>query len=216
MRQRRTSGEPLTNGRQGLRLTVLAFAFCLLAVGSAAQAGPTGDEYNANVFGALVFAADGSAISMNGQINFNLAPGKSASNGGTYRIGIPGACSTDAAACFEDGDCSGGQTCAGSDFASGTWEATQLEGFVVKGLCADFPDCVAAGVPESFTAGKGTFKIDMSGQGSARFIMWCRLPGIPLPPFNAFPESYRVDIGSLHFDSQNPAGNLFETCPCSF
>ncbi len=28
-----------------------------------------------------------------------------ASGGGTYRIGVPGACSFDAAACFEDSDC---------------------------------------------------------------------------------------------------------------
>ncbi len=199
-----------TNG--ALLLTLIAFAILTLAVGSPAQADPPGDDYNANVFGTLVFAADGSAISMVGQINFHLAPNKSASGGGTYRIGIPGLCSVDATPCFEDGDCRqnpDAQTCGGSDFASGDWEATKLEGFVVKGQCSEFPDC---GAPPSFTAGKGTFKIDMSDLGAARFIMWCRLPGIPLPPFNAFPESYRVDIGSLHFDSQNLAGNFFELC----
>ena len=89
--------------------------------------------------------------------------------------------------------------------------ATKLEGFHVEGRCGDFPGCVDGNgpLPENFTAGKGSFKIHLDGVGSARFIMWCRLPGIPLPPFNAFPESYRVDIGSLHFDGQEEAGNFY-------
>ncbi len=75
-------------------------------------------------------------------------------------------------------------------------------------------DTLSEGDPitENFTAGKGTFKIDMGDLGRARFIMWCRLPAIKLPRFSAFPESYRVDIGPLHFDSQNLAGNFFELC----
>lgn len=169
---------------RGQGVLVVLIALGLLALSLPLQAGP---KYDANVFGAPVSAADGTTIAMIGQIQFELAPGKSASGGGTFDIG-------------------GGAI-------TGNWHATQLEGFHVKGRCGDYPDCLAAGVPPDFTAGKGSFKISLEGIGTARFIMWCRLPGIPLPKFSAFPESYRVDIGSLHFDSQDLAGNFFELKP---
>lgn len=172
----------LRTGGQGVLVVLIALG--LLALSLPLQAG---SKYDANVFGTPVSAADGTTIAMSGQIQFELAPGKSASGGGTFDIG-------------------GGAI-------TGNWHATQLEGFLVKGRCGDYPDCLAAGVPPDFTAGKGTFKISLEGIGPARFIMWCRLPGIPLPQFSAFPESYRVDIGSLHFDSQDLAGNFFELKP---
>jgi hypothetical protein len=171
-------------------LAVIALAIFALAVGAPVQAGPPGSEYDANVFGTPVSASNGSTISMFGLVHFKLRNGRTqpddVSGGGNFVITDPE-----------------------GNMLLGDWLATQLEGFVVKGRCGDFPDCLAAGVPENFTAGKGSFKIHLDGVGSARFIMWCRLPGIPLPPFNAFPESYRVDIGSLHFDGQEEAGNFY-------
>ena len=171
-------------------LAVIALAIFALAVGAPVQAGAPGSEYDANVFGTPVSASNGSTISMFGLVHFKLRNGRTqpddVSGGGNFVITDPE-----------------------GNVISGVWLATQLEGFVVKGRCGDFPDCLAAGVPENFTAGKGSFKIHLDGVGSAKFIMWCRLPGIPLPPFNAFPESYRVDIGSLHFDGQELAGNFY-------
>ncbi len=180
-------------------LLIVPLAFCLLAVGSPVQSdsgavpGPPGEQYAAFVFGTPVSASDGTTISMSGSIFFSMKNGRpvpgSVTGGGTFDIG------------------------AGA--IVGTWIATKLEGFHVEGRCGDHPACSApppdgAGFPEDFTAGKGTFKILMDeGVGPARFIMWCRLPGIKLPQFSAFPESYRVDIGSLHFDGQEPAGNFF-------
>ncbi len=172
-------------------LAVIALAIFALAVGAPVQAGAPGSEYDANVFGAPVSASNGSTIQMFGTVHFKLRNGRTqpddVSGGGTFAITDPE-----------------------GNMVLGNWMVTQLEGFVVKGRCGDFPDCLAEGVPENFTAGKGSFKIQLDGVGSARFIMWCRLPGIPLPPFNAFPESYRVDIGSLHFDGQELAGNFYE------
>lgn len=172
----------MIGGGQGLLLILMAV--CLLAVGSPVQADPPGSEYAAFVFGSPVTASDGTTISMAGMITFKLKNGRpvpfSVSGGGTYDIG-------------------GGAI-------TGDWTATKLEGFHVEGHCGDFAGC---SLPDDLTAGKGSFKIHMEGLGHARFIMWCRLPGIKLPPPNAFPESYRVDIGSLHFDGQETAGNFY-------
>lgn len=201
-------------------LLVLLTAICLLAVGSPIQADPPGSEYDAFVFGAPVTTADGLAISMRGSISFKLRKGRTLptdiSGTGDYRIAVPGTCSDFGNLCFDNANCfSPAGNCDGAPTVfveEGDWMATKLEGFHVEGRCGDFPDCFPNDQPDraNWTAGKGTFKIHMDGLGPARFIMWCRLPGIKLPQFSAFPESYRVDIGRLHFDGQDLAGNFFE------
>ncbi len=163
-------------------LLIVPMAFCLLAVGSPVQADPPGSEYD-GFFAGTIEAADGSTISMGGSVSFHVRGSKNLiSGGGGYLIRDPD----------------------GIVVVGGDWHAMRLEGFHSEGSCGSSDDCP---LPDDWEAGKMTAKIHLDGVGAARLVIWCRLPGLTLPP--AMPESFRVDIGSLHFGPAPGAGTLF-------
>lgn len=161
--QRKTSGNTLTTSGQGL--LVLLMAFCLLAVGSPAQAGT-----KLGFFGGTSTAANGDTITLSsGALLFETTEPRSIGGGGVYEI----------------------VRAADGSVETGTWEALQFVKFVSHGLCGDNATCTAAfgGTCPECEAGRLRAHLlltddDTGRQHRVRFTLWCSLPGIPAPPIN--------------------------------
>lgn len=190
--QRKAHGQALTRSGQGL--LILLMAFCLLAVGTPAQADPPGEEYSVFLDG-VSETADGLSIEFFGQ----EFPGgtfktraRSLQGNGNWRI------------LDENGD----------EVLSGSWVGTTFRTWELYDHCGDVQACVDAGIPANWTAGVMTGRIAMEGLGVGNLTVFCLLPGISGPNgTNAGTnETFNLKIGSLNFNvypGPGSAGTLF-------
>ncbi len=204
MKHGRRNGKPLAKASKGLLLTVMASAFCLLAVGSPAQA-----ETFAGIFGGFGGTFPGSYINggtlytedsanafhvWSSTIVFDPSDGSIAGEGRFSMVldGSPG----------------------GGTIVQGRWEARKLRSWKEIGRCGDVPFCLTGGpfgveFPPTFVAGKMRAKLvlfddDGNKLGPAELTIWCSLPGIPFgvdprDPMRRGIEQYQVRHKGLRF-----------------